>query len=193
MSFRQYRTLDLTIFIAMYAVCEFLAIRAATVWFDEPYSISIMLPLLAIVMMRWDKYCIINAIVYAILFVFYQKGSLNQYLIYTIGNLGFMLTLIYVNRVGKETIRKTFFNSLMYLVVCFLSMEIFRGVASLIISGSNIAIIFQFILTDMLSLVFGILVIIVVRNVEGVFEDQKQYLLRINSQEEKIDGGWQDE
>ncbi|MBP5279362.1 MAG: hypothetical protein J6Z03_02665 [Erysipelotrichaceae bacterium] len=193
MSFKQYRNLDLVIFIAMYAICEFLAIKAATVWFDEPYSISIMLPMLAIVMMRWDKYCIINAIVYAILFVFYQRGSLNQYLVYVIGNLGFMLTLVYVYKVGKESIRKTFFNSLMYLMVCFLSMEIFRGIASMLINGSDINIILQFIFTDMLSLVFGILVLIVVRNMEGIFEDQKQYLLRINSQEEKIDGGWQDE
>jgi len=44
-----------------------------------------------------------------------------------------------------------------------------------------------------LSLVFGILVIIIVRQVDGLFVDQKEYLLQINSQEEKIDGGWQDE
>ena len=45
----------------------------------------------------------------------------------------------------------------------------------------------------MLSLVFAILVIIVVRRVDGLFVDQKKYLLELNSQEEKIDGGWQDE
>ncbi|MBR3252363.1 MAG: hypothetical protein IKF80_11720 [Erysipelotrichaceae bacterium] len=193
MSFKQYRTLDLTIFIAMYALCEYLVIKAATVWFDEPYSISIMLPLLAIVMMRWDKYCIIHAIVYALLFVFYQKGSISQYLIYIIGNLGFMGMLVYVEKVGKETIRKTFFNSFVYLFTGFLLMEVFRGIASMIFTGTSIFVIVQFIMSDMLSLVFATLALIVVRNADGVFEDQKQYLLRINSQEEKIDGGWQDE
>lgn len=193
MSFKQYRTLDLTIFVAMYALCEYLVIKAATVWFDEPYSISIMLPLLAIVMMRWDRYCVIHAVVYALLFVFYQHGSISQYLIYIIGNLGFMGMLIYVNKVGKETIRKTFFNSFIYLLAGFLLMEVFRGIGSMIITGTGIFVIVQFIMSDMLSLVFGTLALIVVRNADGVFEDQKQYLLRINSQEEKIDGGWQDE
>jgi len=35
--------------------------------------------------------------------------------------------------------------------------------------------------------------LIVVRRVDGLFEDQKQYLLRINSHENSVDGGWEDE
>ena len=189
MSFKQYRTLDLMIFLGMYALFEYLVIKAATVWFDEPYSISIMLPLLLIVMMRWDRYAVFNAIGYAFLFVFYQGGSIKQYLIYMIGNLGFMATLIYVYKVGKDRIRKTFFNSAVYLVVGFLTMELSRGLASMIVTRTGPGVILQFLMTDMLSLVFGLLVIIVVRQADGLFQDQKQYLLQINSQE-KQDGGW---
>ena len=69
MSFKQYRLIDLLLFLGMYALCEFLVIKAATVWFDEPYSISIMLPLLLIVMMRWSGYAVIHAVLYAVLFV----------------------------------------------------------------------------------------------------------------------------
>lgn len=193
MSFKQYRMMDLMIFIAMYGLCEYLVIKAATVWFDEPYSISIMLPLLLIVMMRWDKYSIINAIAYAILFVFYQSGNLNQYLIYLIGNLGVMLELILLKKMGKDNIRSSFFNSMIYLLCGFVLMEVFRGIASIIIAGSDIGVILQFLMSDMLSLVFGVLVIIVVRRIDGLFVDQKQYLIELNSQKEKIDGGWQDE
>ncbi len=193
MSFKQYRMMDLMIFIAMYGLCEYLVIKAATVWFDEPYSISIMLPLLLIVMMRWDKYSIINAIAYAVLFVFYQSGNLNQYLIYLIGNLGVMLELILLKKMGKDNIRSSFFNSMIYLLCGFVLMEVFRGIASIIIAGSDIGVILQFLMSDMLSLVFGVLVIIVVRRIDGLFVDQKQYLIELNSQKEKIDGGWQDE
>ena len=193
MSFKQYRMMDLMIFIAMYGLCEYLVIKAATVWFDEPYSISIMLPLLLIVMMRWDKYSIINAIAYAVLFVFYQSGNLNQYLIYLIGNLGVMFELILLKKMGKDNIRSSFFNSMIYLLCGFVLMEVFRGIASIIIAGSDIGVILQFLMSDMLSLVFGVLVIIVVRRIDGLFVDQKQYLIELNSQKEKIDGGWQDE
>ena len=191
MSFKQYRNLDLAIFIAMYAVCEYLVIKAATVWFDEPYSISIMLPMLALVMMRWDKYCLVNSIIYAVLFVFYQHGSLNQYLIYIIGNLGFMLSYFYVMKIGKDKIRSNFYNAALYMIVCFLLMETFRGLSSMIVSKTGPGVIVSFIMTDMLSLVFGLLVVIATRKTD-VFEDQKQYLLKINSQD-KQDGGWQDE
>ncbi|MCR4855721.1 MAG: hypothetical protein K5908_06085 [Erysipelotrichaceae bacterium] len=193
MSFKQYRAIDLVLFIGMYALCEYLAIKAATVWFDEPYSISIMLAMLVIVMMRWDRYCLIHAVVYAFLFVSFHRGSLTQYLVYLIGNLGFMITLIYMRKVTKEKIAASFFGSLAYLLLGFLLMEVFRGLASMLIAGSDVRVIMEFILTDMLSLVFAILVIIVVRRVDGLFVDQKKYLLELNSQEEKIDGGWQDE
>ena len=193
MSFKQYRSIDLILFVIMYGVCEYLTIKAATVWFDEPYCISIMLPMLAIVMMRWDKYSIIHAVVYALLFVFFQSGSITQYFIYLIGNLGFMLLLLYVKKVTKEKIRATFFGSMSYLLIGFLLMEVFRGLASMLFAGKDAGVIFTFIMTDMLSLVFAILVIIIVRRIDGLFIDQKQYLLELNSQEERIDGGWQDE
>ena len=192
MSFRQYRALDLLIFTGMYALCEYLVIKAATVWFDEPYSISIMLPLLMIVMMRWDKYTVIPAVIYAILFVYYQGGSSKQYLIYIIGNLGLMAMLVYVYKVGKDKIRKNFFNSAAYMTVGFLVMEVSRGLASMIIMPTGPMVILQFVMTDMLSLVFGLLVVIAARQADGLFQDQKQYLLQINSQG-KQDGGWQDE
>ena len=193
MSFKQYRSIDLILFVIMYGVCEYLAIKAATIWFDEPYCISIMLPMLAIVMMRWDRYSIIHAVVYALLFVYFQSGSLTQYFIYLIGNLGFMLLLVYMKKVTKDKIRATFFGSLSYLLIGFLLMEVFRGLASMLIAGKDAGVIFTFIMTDMLSLVFAILVIIIVRRIDGLFIDQKQYLMQLNSQEERIDGGWQDE
>ena len=193
MSFKQYRSIDLILFVIMYGVCEYLAIKAATVWFDEPYCISIMLPMLAIVMMRWDKFSIIHAVVYALLFVYFQSGSLTQYFIYLIGNLGFMLLLLYMKKVTKEKIRATFFGSVSYLLIGFLLMEVFRGLASMLLAGKDAGVIFTFIMTDTLSLVFAILVIIIVRRIDGLFIDQKQYLLELNSQKERIDGGWQDE
>ncbi|MBQ6217516.1 MAG: hypothetical protein IJK53_09070 [Erysipelotrichaceae bacterium] len=193
MSFKQYRSIDLILFVIMYGVCEYLAIKAATVWFDEPYCISIMLPMLAIVMMRWDKFSIIHAVVYALLFVYFQSGSLTQYFIYLTGNLGFMLLLLYMKKVTKEKIRATFFGSVSYLLIGFLLMEVFRGLASMLLAGKDAGVIFTFIMTDMLSLVFAILVIIIVRRIDGLFIDQKQYLLELNSQKERIDGGWQDE
>ena len=193
MSFRQYRSIDIALFVIMYAVCEFLTVRAATVWFDEPYSISIMLPLLVMVMMRWDWLAVVNAVAYALIFVFLQKGTIGQYAVYLIGNLGCMLTVLWLLKTGKQKVRDSLFISMEFLLISFLLMEIFRGLASAVILGSNIRVIIQFIFTDMLSLVFSVLLVIIVRRIDGLFEDQKHYLLRINSHENSVDGGWEDE
>lgn len=193
MSFKQYRLIDLFLFLLMYAICEYLVIKAATVWFDEPYTISIMLPLLMIVMMRWDKYTIIHAVIYALLFVYYQNGNMAQYLIYLVGNLGFMLTIFYVNKIGKNKIKSSFLASTIYLLISYVMMELFRSIASIIFMKSDIRIILQFLMSDMLSLVFAMLVIIVVKKQDGLFEDQKQYLYRLDIEKKKTDGGWQDE
>ena len=193
MSFRQYRSIDIALFVIMYAVCEFLTVRAATVWFDEPYSISIMLPLLVMVMMRWDWLAVVNAVAYALIFVFLQKGTIGQYAVYLIGNLGCMLTVLWLLKTGKQKVRDSLFISMEFLLISFLLMEIFRGLASAVILGSNIRVIIQFIFTDMLSLVFSVLLVIIVRRIDGLFEDQKHYLLRINSHENRVDGGWEDE
>ncbi|MBQ1878413.1 MAG: hypothetical protein II161_06330 [Erysipelotrichaceae bacterium] len=193
MSFKQYRSIDLAAFIGMFALCEYLVVKAATTWFNEPYSISIMLPLLLIVMMRWDKFALIHAVIYAILFVFYHKGNGSQYLIYLCGNLGFMLELFYVYRIGKEKIRSSFLYSAIYVISGFLLMEVFRGIASMVILKSSARIILQFIFTDMLCLVFAALVVIIAKRADGLFEDQKHYLLRLNQTNEDLDGGWQDE
>ncbi|MDO4197605.1 MAG: hypothetical protein Q4D13_01280 [Erysipelotrichaceae bacterium] len=186
MNFKQYRTLDLCIFIAMYAICEFLVIKSATVWFvwDEMYSISIMLLLLLIVMMRWDKYCIFQAVISSILFVAYQSGSVQQYIIYLAGNLGFMLTLIYVSKVGKDKIRNSIFLTMGYVVIGYLLMELSRGLAAVIVSGVSVQVISVFVFTDMLTLVFTLVGIFIARKVEGLFMDQKQYLIQLKENEE---------
>lgn len=183
MSYKQYRTLDLFIFCLMYVVFEFITTKAATVWFDEPYSISIMLPILLIVMMRWGEFVIFEAVIAAVSFVIMHGGSFPQLVIYTIGNLGFMLTLVYLLKIGKERVRESFVLSEVFAIVGFLTTQIFRGLVAMLILKAPAVIISEFILTDMLSLVFTLVVIFVVRRVEDLFVDQKEYLLRIHNEE----------
>lgn len=55
-----------------------------------------------------------------------------------------------------------------------------------IVLGNNPLLIIQFMTTDALSGVFGAVVISVLRNVDGMFENQKSYLLRL--EEERRNG-----
>ncbi|MBO6267403.1 MAG: hypothetical protein J6M06_04135, partial [Synergistaceae bacterium] len=52
--------------------------------------------------------------------------------------------------------------------------------------GTEIARCAGFVTTDVLSGLFTALVVWIARRLDGIFEDQKHYLLRVNREEEKV-------
>ena len=65
-----------------------------------------------------------------------------------------------------------------------LFMQIGRYIVSLFIGG-KIESIIDFITTDALSGVFAVVIILIVRRVDGLFEDQISYLRRIEDENEE--------
>ena len=179
MSFRKYQIIDLSLFTGLYLILEFLISLAATRWFPEqPYIVSIMLPVLLIVMMRWGPYAGILAAISAPFYVLIYHGSNMDYLVYLFGNIGFMGLLGFLLPIGKKKVRDNIFFVFLYIVIGFLLLEVFRGFGAMIFEGASIAILWQFIWTDMLSLVFSLVVVYIVRLADGIFEDQKAYMFR---------------
>ena len=179
MSFRKYRIIDLAIFTGLYLLLEFLISLAATTWFPEqPYIVSIMLPILLIVMMRWGPYAAVLALISAPFYVLIYHGSNWEYLVFLFGNVGFMGLLGFLLPIGKKKVRDNIFLTLSYILIGFLLLEVFRGLGAIIFEHSGIEIIWRFIWTDMLSLVFSLLVVFIARAADGIFEDQKAYMFR---------------
>ena len=67
-------------------------------------------------------------------------------------------------------------------------MALGRGVVSLIL-GKGVGALVDFLTTDILSWVFALVVVWIARRLDGVFEDQISYLVRLKSDEEKEKGG----
>ena len=185
MSFRKYKIIDLAIFTGLYLLLEFLISLAATNWFPEqPYIVSIMLPMLLIVMMRWGPYAGILAVISAPFYVLIYHGSNMQYLIFLFGNIGFMGLLGFLLPIGKKKVRDNIFLTFAYILLGFFLLEVFRGLGAMIFEQVGIQIIWQFIWTDMLSLVFSLVVVFITRLVDGMFEDQKAYMFRKKREQE---------
>jgi hypothetical protein len=90
---------------------------------------------------------------------------------------------------GKEKIRKDAFLSVTFAIGTQLFMQLGRaGIAALMGHPADVCI--RFITTDVLSCLFTAVIIWIVRRVEGLFEDQKLYLLRIQ-QEQTVERGEQ--
>jgi protein-S-isoprenylcysteine O-methyltransferase Ste14 len=70
-----------------------------------------------------------------------------------------------------------------------LLMQIGRGIVA-VIMGNALDIAAGFILGDALSGVFAMVIVGIARKLDGVFEDQKHYLLRINREEKELEEGF---
>ena len=187
-TFSQYRTIDLCILMGMLALSQFLIYQATTFWFPEQlYVVSPVAGVTALVMMRWSGYGAVPALLGGVLFTALSGGGLEQYAIYGIGNLLALTMLLMFKILGKESVRKNVVLSVIFALGTQLLMMLGRaGIAALMGHPAEVCV--RFITTDALSCLFTALIIWVARRVEGLFEDQKLYLLRIQ-EEQSVERG----
>ena len=187
LSIQQYRTIDLTILALVLTVTQVLIQIAASFWFPEQlYVVSPVAAMAALVMMRWNGYAAIHAVLGGIVFAVAAQGTSQHFLIYGGGNLLSLLALFLLKGFGKERVRKDGFLALTFAFCVQLLMWLGRaGVAFLLGYAPEACL--GFITTDVLSCLFTLVIIWIVRRVEGLFEDQIHYLLRLAS-ERKVEG-----
>jgi len=188
LSFQEYRTIDLGMFAAMLCVAEWLIVKAATWWFpDQLYTVSVVGAVTAIVLMRWGPWAAIHAALGGLVFCLASHAAPRQYIVYCVGNLFAMLALIPLRLLGGERIRLDGFLSVTFGIVTLLLMQLGRALIALLF-GTDFQTCLGFFTTDALSLLFTGLILWVARRLDGIFENQKHYLLRIHKTEEEKGG-----
>ena len=184
-TFKQYRGIDLAIFAAILALTEFLIVKAAKSWFpDELYTVSVTAAVTAIVMMRWGPFAGLHAALGGLVYTWVSGGNAQQFVIYIVGNGLSMAALLLFKAFGKEKIRKSFLLTLLFALTVVVAMQIGRGLVAMIF-GSGIGVIWKFMSTDALSDLFTMVVVWVASRLDGIFEDQKHYLLRQQKEREE--------
>ena len=187
-SFRQYRAIDLGLFALLLFVSETLIVRAARFWFaDQLYTVSVVAAVTAIVMMRWGPWAVIHAILGGLVFCLNSGGTGRQLLIYCLGNCLGLLMLLPLRFLGWERIAGDGFLSVCFGLVTLLLMQLGRALTALLL-GSPMGDCLGFFTTDALSLLFTGVIVWIARRLDGIFENQKHYLLRVHKEEEK--GGY---
>lgn len=186
-TFSQYRAIDLSLFAVMLIIFESLII-AATGWFPfELYTVSVAAAVTAIVMMRWGPFAAIHAVLGGAVFCLCTGAEPKQYLIYCAGNLLSMLALLLIKFIGSEKIRSDALLSMVFGFTVQILMQVGRMCVALML-GYNFGACLGFIAADALSIVFTVVIIWIVRHLDGIFENQKNYLLRLQKEREKERG-----
>lgn len=185
LTFKQYRAIDLTILAVVLCVCEFLTAMGATVWFPgQLFALSPTVAMVCIVMMRWNGYAAVHAVLGGLVYCLASGASGEQILIYCAGNLFALLALILFKVFGKKKIKEKFGFTVLFTLAAFLGAQLGRWLISLLF-GSSPDTIIVFLTTDSLSLLFAVVVVLISRRVDGLFEDQKEYLIRVQAERKR--------
>ena len=84
---------------------------------------------------------------------------------------------------GSDRVKGSLWLSMLLSVSTTLLMQLGRGLVAVVL-GSSPGAVADFILTDVLSGVFAVVIVLITRRLDGVFENQKAYLVRVNRREE---------
>lgn len=188
LSFEQYRAIDLAMFAVLLCFTETMIVKAATWWFAEQlYTVSVVGAITAIVLMRWGPWAGIHAVLGGAVYCLASHGSAQQLIIYCVGNLFALLALLPLRLLGGERIRLDPLMSIGFGLLTLLLMQLGRALVALAF-GTAFQTCLGFFTTDALSLLFTGLIIWIARRLDGIFENQRHYLLRIHNTEEEKGG-----
>ena len=99
-----------------------------------------------------------------------------------------MTELPVIRRLGWQTIRDRTMYTMLYGLCCTVLMQLGRFLVSLVF-GASAAQALGFFTTDVISLLFTLVIIWIVRRLDGMLEDQNHYLLRVQKEQEEEKGG----
>ena len=190
-TFKQYRNIDLSIFAVLLIISEAVATLASNKWFAaQPVALSTTLLFVCMVMMRWGNFALIHSLIGGAVFCIASRATLQQFVIYIIGNAFAVLSLFLIKALGKEKTRTSVPRLLLFTTATYILMQIGRWLVSLFFGGGLGAVV-AYLGTDIISLLFAVVAMILMRNTEGMIEDQKTYLLRLDREKkEKIPSGY---
>jgi len=182
---QEYRTIDLSLFALMLALCEFVIIKVAGSGFfqNQLYTVSLAASVTTIVYMRWGAWGAVHAALSGFLFCLYSGGTGDQYVIYVLGNLFSLAAVPLLKGIGYEKVRLGQWLSMLFPLTVILLMQTGRAMVSLVLGASPNGVL-GFFTTDILSDLFTLVVIWIARRLDGIYENQRHYLLRIQHEQE---------
>lgn len=188
-SFRQYKLVDLFLFAVILIVFE-LIIHFAFIAYNGDFMFSPMLPLVLIVMMRWGWPSVFFAVGDGILYCLLNLGAPNFhpafFAIYIIGNAAIMFLLLFFIYPGKRKIAEKWYFSVLFVIFAWILVCFGRTIVATCFNFGFVASLISNICAELLTLVVALVAILVLRRLDGMFEDQKTYLLRVDKEKREL-------
>ena len=181
---RQYRLTDLFLFAVILVVFEVI-LHFAFQALHGDFIFSPMLAITLIVMMRWGWPAVFYAIGDGLLFCLLNMKDANfaphMFAIYIIGNAFVALLLLMTRFMGKKRIRDKWYFSLLFTTAGWIAAVLGRAIVAACFGLSFTATLLAH-FGDLVSFAICLVIILVMRRLDGMFEDQKDFLKRLDDE-----------
>lgn len=189
-SLKQYRLTDLFIFAAILLIYDLIMFYAPQLFTGGAiYSFCLTVPITLLVMIRWGWQSVFFAVGDGIVLnLLNNPTSWQGYISYAVGNALMMLLLIAVKFIGKDKIVGKWYTTVLFVIVGWVLANF--GVTCIqAMFGYNFGEVaaanFGFGVDGVLALAMGLVILLVLRRLDGMLEDQKKYLIRVNGEQQR--------
>ena len=179
----RYRAVDLSLWAVLLLVFENVIILASTRWFPgEPYTVSLTPLITAIVLVRWGPWAAIHAVLGALILCVRSGAAPLQYAIYGIGNCLSLAVLPCLPLFGgREGIAGRSGRAIAFGMAVLALMQAGRAAVALL-CGSAPALAAGFFTTEVITDLFTLVILWIVRRQNGMLEDQRRYFARVQEE-----------
>jgi len=187
-SLARYKCIDLAVLALIMCFLEGLISFGRGIFPGEVYVLSVVLPVSLIVIMRWGWLGLLHAAIGGAAYAALYGSGVRHLLIYTLGNLGIAVCVPLLLKIGKEKVRGSAPLTVLYVSTGWFGMVSGRAMAAFARDGGALLdITRRFYGAEALSFIAAIIILLIARRQNGVFEDQRRYLLRLEG-EKRNDG-----
>ena len=185
-SFKEYRTIDLCLLAGLLIIFEFIIIKVSRsiLFRDQPFTVSLAASITTLAYMRWGYRGGIHAVLAGFVYCLFGGGAPFHYAIYMAGNLLSLLAVVLLEKLGYEKVRTDRFLKLAFPLLVIFLMHTGRAAVAVLI-GASPAAAFGFFTTDVLSDLFTLVIIWIASRTDGLYENQRHYLIRIHEEEKE--------
>ncbi len=179
---RRYQLIDCTIFALLLCLLEGASAWALDFFPGEAYTFSPVLFVSLLMMARWGAsgvgYAALGGAVYCLL----HGGEPAQYAVYIVGNLAVAVCLFWIRFAGVTRLRGSTVLVSLYCASGYLAVCLGRAAVSALL-GRGLWL-GRFLIADALGAVVTCVVFSIARKQDGLFEPQREYLIRIQRERE---------
>lgn len=194
MSYNIYKFADIAILTILAVIAEVAGIGAIKMFFEQGSPISFMLslalPVVMIIMIRWNYYGLVAAFVVGITnHIVLGSSDVGHLIIYSIGNLGVALAFIWLHYRTKQAIRSDWMLTTLYYLTGYIGVILLRSLIAMLFGNHLlVTMVNMFLKGEFLSIIIGFVVMMIARKQPNFMVDMKTYLLKFHTKDVNQDG-----